>query len=187
MENKPNLNLVEQAKFPYLPNNAEMEGIDTSIEQHEKYKSLSTLGYLKDYRQDLRNNKTTAEAYLWSFLKGKQLNGLKFRRQHSVGNYILDFYCTSIKLAIELDGAHHYTQEGIEKDKVRDAYLNELGITVLHIENRYVFECVEEVLRYVGVFIPPPPPLTGGETKLEKDSVVEGVDNVVEWVDTFVQ
>ena len=53
-------------------------------------------------RKELRNHSTSAEATLWKMLKGKQIAGLKFRRQHSVGPYILDFYCPQIKLAIEL-------------------------------------------------------------------------------------
>ncbi|WP_255518216.1 endonuclease domain-containing protein [Fulvivirga sp. M361] len=60
---------------------------------------------LKKFRKELRNNGTSAEATLWTMLKNKQLEGRKFRRQYSVGYYILDFYCTSERLAIELDGA----------------------------------------------------------------------------------
>ncbi len=61
----------------------------------------------KSKRQDLRNDATSAEKLLWSKLKGKQLLGVKFRRQYSVGPYILDLYCPSCRLAIELDGESH--------------------------------------------------------------------------------
>ncbi|MEL6536768.1 MAG: DUF559 domain-containing protein, partial [Bacteroidota bacterium] len=63
--------------------------------------------YLKERRQALRNNLTSAEATLWIFLKGRQLEGKKFRRQPSIGNYIVDFYCPEEQLVIELDGGLH--------------------------------------------------------------------------------
>ena len=83
---------------------------------------------------------------LWIFLKKRRLSGRKFRRQFSVQNYILDFYCFDEKLAIELDGQHHYTSEGRKLDAERDAFLQGLGIRVLRFENRRVFENVKEVL-----------------------------------------
>ena len=107
---------------------------------------LNNLGYLKNYRKDLRNNLTAAEASLWTLLKSRKLDGKKFRRQHSVGNYILDFYCPSQKLAIELDGAHHFTEEGIQKDEQRTSYLNECGITVIRFENKVVFDNTDWML-----------------------------------------
>jgi very-short-patch-repair endonuclease len=86
---------------------------------------------------------------LWLHFKNSQLEGRKFRRQHSIENYILDFYCPSEKVNIELDGAAHYTEEGTENDKLRDQFLNELDITVLRIENRDVFENLENVLEMI--------------------------------------
>lgn len=71
---------------------------------------------LKQKRKKLRNNLTPGEASLWKFLQKSQLEGRKFRRQHSVGNYILDFYCPGEKINIELDGEYHIP----EKDKKRD-------------------------------------------------------------------
>ena len=62
---------------------------------------------LKTFRKELRSNLTPAEAKLWTYLKNKKLGGRRFRRQHSVGGYILDFYCPTEKLAIELDGQGH--------------------------------------------------------------------------------
>ncbi|WP_323756014.1 endonuclease domain-containing protein [Roseivirga sp.] len=112
---------------------------------------------LKEFRKNLRNNLTSAEATLWKFLKGKQLEGRKFRRQFSVENYILDFYCPSEQLAIELDGAHHYTAAGVEYDTERTKVLNSHGITVIRFENREVFEALEAVLeRIKGSFGNPP-------------------------------
>jgi very-short-patch-repair endonuclease len=104
---------------------------------------------LKEFRKALRNHSTSAEATLWTHLKGKQLEGRKFRRQFSVGNYILDFYCTSEKLCIELDGAEHFTQEGLERDEERTAFLNSHGIRVIRFENIEIFKDIEAVLEVI--------------------------------------
>ena len=82
-------------------------------------------------------------------MKKSQLEGRKFRRQHSVGNYVIDFYCPSEKVAVELDGAGHFTEEGLEKDEVRDSYLKSLGIKVLRFENKEVFDFTENVLEKI--------------------------------------
>ena len=101
---------------------------------------------LKGFRKQLRNNLTPAEATLWKVLQNKQLEGRKFRRQHSIGKYIADFYCPSEKLVIELDGAGHFTPEGEAHDLKRDSFIKELGITVLRHENRDVYNNLEAVL-----------------------------------------
>jgi len=106
---------------------------------------INNLPHLKKNRKTLRKNLTPAEASLWRILKSKQLDR-KFRRQFSVGNYILDFYCHSEKLAVELDGAHHFTKEGIADDKVRDEFLKSQGIIVLRIENKKVFDNTSQVI-----------------------------------------
>jgi very-short-patch-repair endonuclease len=110
---------------------------------------VANLKYLKEKRQALRNNPTPAERELWKYLQNKQLDGYKFRRQFSVGNYILDFYCTAVKLAVELDGAPHFTEEGKSYDKNRDEYLNSQGIRVLRFENNEVLETIENVLNTI--------------------------------------
>jgi very-short-patch-repair endonuclease len=110
------------------------------------HKQLNNLNYLKSKRKTLRSNLTPAEASLWKLLQGSKLDGKKFRRQHSVGNYILDFYCPSQKLAIELDGAGHFTEEGIIKDEERTKYLNECGIKVIRFENKLVFDKTDWVI-----------------------------------------
>jgi len=96
--------------------------------------------YLKSFRSSLRNKSTSAEAVLWNILKSKNLNGRKFRRQHSIGNYIVDFYCASEKLVIELDGNPHGEYHKIEKDEKRDQYLQGMGFSILRFENRLVFQ-----------------------------------------------
>ena len=106
---------------------------------------LNNRTYLKKFRKQLRNHSTSAEATLWILLKGKQIDGLKFRRQHSFANYIMDFYCPALKLAIELDGEVHRYQEAY--DQKRDQYLNTHDIHVLRYENRFVFEYPEQIIQ----------------------------------------
>ena len=107
---------------------------------------LNNIKPLKRNRKNLRNNLTSAEAFLWNLLKNSQLDGRKFRRQHSFGSYIMDFYCAPEKLGIELDGAQHYTTDGLEYDKVRTEYLTAHGIRIIRFENKVVFENTEFVL-----------------------------------------
>jgi len=101
---------------------------------------------LKVFRKNLRNNSTSAEATLWLKLKNSQQDGRKFRRQHRVGAYILDFYWPAEKLCIELDGADHYTGNGEAYDEERTKYLNSLNIRVIRFENKEVFQAIEYVL-----------------------------------------
>lgn len=100
--------------------------------------------YLKDIRRELRKEPTEAEAFLWKILRGKNINGRKFRRQHSIENYIVDFYCAEEKLVIELDGKIHLNQK--EMDFERDKRLKELGYNVLRFENERVFRELEKVV-----------------------------------------
>ena len=107
------------------------------------------LPHKKDNRQTLRSNLTPAEAKLWSVLKSAQLAGRKFRRQHSVGAYILDFYCPEERLAIELDGAGHFTASGNLHDAARTACFNSLGIRVLRFENQLIWSDLDGVLQHI--------------------------------------
>lgn len=116
--------------------------------------------YLKQKRKDLRNNGTSAEATLWKFLQKSQLDGRKFRGQHSIGNYIVDFYCPAERLVVELDGQYHFEHDGEIRDEIRTKYLESLGIRIVRFENYEVFETVEEVLEKIKLsFRPPLPPL----------------------------
>jgi very-short-patch-repair endonuclease len=100
--------------------------------------------YLKERRNSLRNNMTSAEAMLWSIIKSKQL-GVKFRRQHSIGNYIVDFYSSEIKLVIEMDGGVHQDIIHQSNDEVRDNYLKDLGIKIIRFNNDEIYEDEERV------------------------------------------
>ena len=104
---------------------------------------------LKVYRKRLRNNSTPAEIKLWTYLKNKQLSGRKFRRQHSIDNFILDFYCPGEKLAIELDGGYHNLKKQAAADRERDLILNFYGIKVLRFKNELVFKSPDGVLETI--------------------------------------
>lgn len=87
---------------------------------------------------------------LWSKLKGKQIAGYKVRRQYGVGNYIVDFYCPKLKLAIEVDGDSHYTQEGKEHDKKRDSFIQDQGIELIRIPTSEVYKNLDGVMQYLA-------------------------------------
>ena len=104
---------------------------------------------LKAQRKQLRNNLTPAEAELWKHLQNGKLEERKFRRQHSVENYILDFYCPQEKLGLELDGKDHFTDNRYEVDIKRTEYLNSLNIKIIRFENKEIFEQLEGVLEEI--------------------------------------
>lgn len=94
--------------------------------------------------KQLRKRSTPAEEMLWQALRNRQLNGLRFRRQHPVGRFILDFYCPSTKLVIELDGAGHTEQQ--EYDIARTQELEPHGYRVIRFDNQRVINDLDAVL-----------------------------------------
>jgi very-short-patch-repair endonuclease len=110
---------------------------------------INNLPHLKTFRKELRNNLTPAEAKFWKAIQNKNFEARKFRRQHSVGNYILDFYCPSEKLAVELDGEVHFGDAARQYDYERRLFLEHCGIKVLRFENKLVFEELEWVLEVI--------------------------------------
>ncbi|MBQ4579708.1 MAG: endonuclease domain-containing protein [Clostridia bacterium] len=106
---------------------------------------------MKKYAQENRKNLTAEEKKLrYDFLRN---HPFKFRRQKSFGCYIVDFFCSSAKLVIELDGSQHFTDEGKVWDENRTAYLNTLGLTVLRFTNRQVSNSFESVCAMIDEFI----------------------------------
>ncbi len=101
---------------------------------------------LKALRRDLRNHATPAERALWQMLKERRLHSRKFRRQHSVGRYVLDFYCPEEKLAVELDGGVHDDPLRWMADTQRQAALEALGLRVVRFENREVLQTPDLVV-----------------------------------------
>ena len=105
---------------------------------------------LKAQRKELRNFGTSAEALLWLSLKNKQIEGVRFRRQFSVGDFILDFYSPQCKLGIELDGVQHYSLDGTDYDDRRSRWLQKHhGIHIIRFENRDVFTSYDNVVGYI--------------------------------------
>lgn len=90
---------------------------------------------LKQRRRQLRQDQTYAEKVMWSQLRNRLFLGIKFKRQYSVDNYVIDFYAPELKLAIELDGTIHNEPEQIEYDKIRQAQIEKLGIKFIRITN----------------------------------------------------
>ena len=95
--------------------------------------------------QNLRKNMTKEEARLWYQYLCRTED--RFHRQFVIGNYIVDFYCSSKKIVIELDGSQHYEEENREKDILRDNYLNSLGLTVLRYTNIDIHNDFDAVCR----------------------------------------
>ena len=86
------------------------------------------------------------EILLWKRLSRGQLGGLHFRKQHPVGHYVLDFYCDTVKLAVEVDGYSHDVADRPERDRRRDQWLLKRGVTTLRIPAREVLRSMEDVL-----------------------------------------
>jgi len=104
---------------------------------------------LKPFARDLRKNMTDAEQHLWQSLRRKQRCGAQFYRQKPLTTFIVDFYCPSAKLAIELDGSQHSETGQIQKDIKRDLALGRLGLRVLRFDNRQVLLEKEAVLMVI--------------------------------------
>jgi very-short-patch-repair endonuclease len=104
---------------------------------------------LKALARELRKNMTDAERLLWSKIRRKQVRGYQFYRQRTIGNYIVDFYCPRAKLVIEVDRGQHYSQEGVEFDKLRDKKLANLGSRVLRLSNMDVLQNIDGVMEYI--------------------------------------
>jgi very-short-patch-repair endonuclease len=101
----------------------------------------------------LRKSSTQAETLLWSKLRNRKLKGKKFRRQHPLSKYVLDFYCHECKLDVELDGYHHKKMKQREYDEERTRMLNEFGITVLRFWNNDVIKNTQKVLDKIAEYV----------------------------------
>lgn len=118
-----------------------------------KYKSAeSTPESQTILRRELRNHSTPAEATLWKLLKNSQAGGYKFRRQHGIGPFVLDFYCPMLRLCVELDGGVHQMPLVDVKDEMRTKFLNEQGITVLRFENDIVWRNPQSIVEKIIEF-----------------------------------
>lgn len=123
-----------------------MDEVEQRKEQEMKHNSNLT-----PYAQELRKNMTEQEEKLWyAYLR---THPIQFRRQVTVGPYILDFYCAAAKLAVELDGSQHYEKDGKRHDAIRTEYLNSLGIEVLRFPNSDVMNNLPGVCRKIDLTV----------------------------------
>ena len=102
----------------------------------------------KNLRRQLRNNMTAAEKIIWKHLRKKQL-GVRFLRQYSVDQFVIDFYCPKLKLALEIDGKIHNLPENKNRDVERQIFLESFGINFLRIKNEELFEDENKILEKV--------------------------------------
>ena len=117
---------------------------------------------IEQVAKELRSHLTPAESLLWEKLRSKQLNGLKFRCQHPVGRFILDFYCSSLKLVIEIDGSSHDDRH--DYDQARTEQLELYGYKVIRFTNQQILNNLEEVLQKISAIVEvlaPQPPSVG--------------------------
>jgi len=106
---------------------------------------------LKEFARELRNNSTLSEVLLWNELKRKKLRGFDFHRQKPIGNYIVDFFCNELMLAIEIDGTSHINK--YKEDIIRQKKLESLGIHFLRFDDLLVKHDISIVLKEIGKWI----------------------------------
>jgi very-short-patch-repair endonuclease len=110
---------------------------------------MNTRSNLKHLARRLRRDQTDTEQLMWSLLRAKRFDGFKFRRQHPIGDVILDFYCPRLKLNIELDGGQHFEAAHRAADVSRDQMLRTHGVTVLRFEDRTFFKNRDGVMHLI--------------------------------------
>ena len=120
---------------------------------------INTKPEIKERRKELRNNMTAEEKIIWKYIKNNQL-GVKFRRQHSIDYYIADFYCSELKIVIEIDGSQHYSEDGIEYDMEREEFMKSIGIRTIRFSNYDVLNNIEGVVEKIKEEIKTTSPLS---------------------------
>ena len=134
-------------------------------EQDLNYRGGYDFSGMVERARELRRKQTSAEAIFWELVRDRRFMGLKFRRQHQYGDYVLDFYCDSAKLVIELDGEVH--EKTKDHDHKRDAYLSSCGLRVLRFENSELLESPQKVFDQIAASLPSlPSPAAGGEANI---------------------
>ncbi len=121
--------------------------------QRQLYDKSST----KEKRTQLREKQTKVEEIMWGILRNRKFLGLKFRRQHGIGEYIADFYCSEKKIVIEIDGDTHFNEDAVEYDKIRTQFFNELGIKVIRFSNIEVYKNINDILEELEIRTLPSP------------------------------
>ncbi|MFN7676517.1 DUF559 domain-containing protein [Flavobacterium sp.] len=131
-----------------LPQSLQRREVETVIQKYQTAKP-STYNLLKDLKNQNKKKSTQAEAILWEFLRNKNLN-YKFRRQHIIDMFIVDFICLEKKLIIEVDGGYHNTNEQKEADELRTQILNEIGFKVIRFTNEEVIVDTDNTLKKIS-------------------------------------
>ncbi len=108
---------------------------------------------LKEIARQLRNNSTLSEVLLWLELKGKKMNGYDFHRQKPIDNYIVDFFCHELMLAIEIDGISHTWEEVAVNDEIRQRQIESLGIRFLRFDDKDIKQNMSFVLNTIHDWI----------------------------------
>lgn len=124
--------------------------IEDMTESYNDNLHKEAIGKLYQFGKELRQQSTEAEKLLWTELRNKKINGLKFRRQHPIDKFIVDFYCHEKKLAIELDGGVHDKKVNKEYDEARTAMLAGLNVIVLRFKNEDVINNMKDVLEKIS-------------------------------------
>jgi len=151
----PSSNFSQGEKYTPSSNFSQGEKYTPSsnFSQEEKnYRGNFEFSGLISKARELRKNQTKAEEILWEILRNRQFLNLKFRRQHQIGDYIVDFYCPELKLIIEIDGGIHNTEEQSKKDSKREAYLKSLGNNILRFSNQRIFEDLDGALQDIAQY-----------------------------------
>jgi very-short-patch-repair endonuclease len=147
---------------PSVPLPASREG--EMVDRRGQHWQTSSYLYdkLKLLAREKRGDPTPAEKWLWRAIRDRQMANTKFRRQHTIGQFIVDFYSAEIKLIIEVDGpVHQYTPE---QDAIRQEYLESLGFKVIRFTNEHVLHSLDTVLEQIKLSITfSPSPLAGKE------------------------
>ncbi len=112
---------------------------------------------LFEFAKQNRQSATEAEELLWQSLRNRKLNGYKFRRQHPISNFIVDFYCHESRLVVEVDGGYHKDREQKEYDDGRTYELKELGVKVIRFDNKEVIVNLNKVLNIIEKHLNPNP------------------------------
>ncbi|MCE5301005.1 MAG: HsdR family type I site-specific deoxyribonuclease [Spirochaetia bacterium] len=129
--------------------NEEGGDISTFMVEENNYRGGYFFSGLVNRARELRKKQTDAEVFLWELIRNNQILGFKFRRQHQIGDYIVDFYCDAAKLVLELDGNVHEMEKQQKHDSKRDKYLTSLGNKVLRFKNEDVLNQTEDVLNKI--------------------------------------
>ena len=108
---------------------------------------------LKQLARQLRKNSTLSEVLLWKYLNGKQMLGYDFHRQKPLDNYIVDFFCPELMLALEIDGSSHEMEGAYEKDQQRQQRLESLGVSFLRFDDLTVKQDIRRVLGVIEYWI----------------------------------